>query len=92
MNNIADILLRKSSFGTPKVNEAEHFINYVVLNSIPKSLKFHEIREAVQNDQILTRICDVIINNWWRFYKDNNHIKSYYVLRKKLIFGDGVIL
>ena len=92
MNNIADILLRKSSFDTPKVNEAGHFINYIVLNSIPKSLKFHEIREAIQNDQILTRICDVIINNRWRFYKNDMHIKSYYVLRKKLIFGDGVIL
>ena len=35
MNNIADILLRKPFFDTPKVNEAEHFVNYVVLNSIP---------------------------------------------------------
>ena len=41
MNNIADILSRKPFFDTPKVNEAEHFVNYVVLNSAPKTLKFH---------------------------------------------------
>ena len=28
INNIADILLRKSFFDTHKVNEAEHFVNY----------------------------------------------------------------
>ena len=27
MNNIADILSRKLFFDTPKVNEAEHFVN-----------------------------------------------------------------
>ena len=46
LNNIADILSRKPFFDTPKVNEAEHFVNYVVSNSIPKTLTFHEIREA----------------------------------------------
>ena len=28
INNIADILLRKSFFDTHKVNEAEHFVKY----------------------------------------------------------------
>ena len=46
MNNIADILSRMPFFGTPKVNEAEDFVNNVVSNSIPKTFKFHEIREA----------------------------------------------
>ena len=50
MNNIPDILSRESFFGTPKVNEAEHFVNYVVSNSIRKTLKFHEIQETTQTD------------------------------------------
>ena len=58
----------------------------------PKTLKFHEIREATQNDQIFTKVCDAAINNRWRFYKNNIHMKCYYVLRKELIFHDGVIL
>ena len=39
MNNIADILSRKPFFDTPKVNEAEYFVNYVVSSTIPKNLK-----------------------------------------------------
>ena len=55
-------------------------------------MTFHEIREATQNDQILAKVCDVITNNRWRSYKNDIHIKPYYVLRKELIFHDGVIL
>ena len=62
MNNIA-ILSRKPFFDTPRVNAAEHFVNYVVSNSVPKALKFHEIREATQNNQILIKICGAINNN-----------------------------
>ena len=46
LNNIADVLSRKPFFDTTKINEAEHFVNYTVSNSIPKTLTFHEIREA----------------------------------------------
>ena len=46
LNNIADILSRRPFFDTLKVNEAEHFVNYVVSKSIPKTLTFHEIRDA----------------------------------------------
>ena len=74
LTNIADILSRKPFFDTPKVNEAEHFVNYVVSNSISKTLTFHEIREATQNDQILAKVCDVINSNRWRFYKNDIHI------------------
>ena len=77
MKNIADILSRKPSFDTPKVNEAEHFVNYVVSNSLPTTLKL---------------VCDVINNNRWRFYKNNIHMKPYYVLRKELTSHEGVIL
>ena len=69
MNNIADVLSRILFFGTPKVNEAEHFVNNVVSNSIPKTLKFHEIREASQNDEILIKVSDTINNNRWSFIK-----------------------
>ena len=55
-------------------------------------MKFQEIREATQNDQILIKVCDAINNNRWRFYKNDINIKPYYVLRKELIFHDGVIL
>ena len=37
MNNISDILSRKPFFDTPKANEAEHFVNYVASNSLPKT-------------------------------------------------------
>ena len=67
LNNIADILSRKPFFDTPKVNEAEHFVNYVFSNSIPETLTFHEIREATKSDQILAKVCDAICNNRWRF-------------------------
>ena len=92
MNNIADILSRKPIFDTPKVSEAEHFVNYVVPNSIPKTLQFHEIRETTQNNQILTKVCNATINNRWRFYKNNMRMKPYHVLRKEFIFNDGVII
>ena len=42
--NIADILSRKPYFDPPKRNEAEHFINYVVTNAIPKTVTFTEIQ------------------------------------------------
>ena len=58
MNNIADILSESNFFVTPKENEAEHLVNYVVSNSIRKTLKVYEIREAIQNDQIPTEVCD----------------------------------
>ena len=45
-----------------------------------KTLKFHEIREAIQNDQILIKVCDAIINNRWRLYKNDIHLKPYYIL------------
>ena len=54
MNNIADVLLRKQFFNTPRVTKAEHFVNFVVSNSVPKTLKFHKSREATQIDVILT--------------------------------------
>ena len=92
LNNIADILSRKPFFDIPKVNETEHFVNYVVSNSTPKTLTYHEIREATQNEQILAKVCDAINNNRWKFYKNDIHVKQYYVLRKELIFHDGVIL
>ena len=38
INNTADILSRAPFFDTPKVNEAEHFVNYIVSNSKPKTL------------------------------------------------------
>ena len=63
MNNIADILSRKPFFDTSKVNGAKHFVNYVISNSIPKTLKFHEIRETTQSDQIQTKVRDAINNN-----------------------------
>ena len=44
MNNIADILSRKPFFDKPKVNEAEHFVNYITSNFITKTLKFHPIQ------------------------------------------------
>ena len=62
LNNIADILSRRPFFVTLKLNEAEHFVNYVVSKSIRKTLTFHEIREATQNDQILVKVCDAINN------------------------------
>ena len=92
LNNIADILSGKPFFDTPTVNEAEHFVNYVVSNSMPKTLTFHEIREATQNNHILGKVCDAINNNRWRFYENDIHVKPYYVLRKELVFHDGVIL
>ena len=92
LNNIANILPRKPFFDTPKVNEAEHFVNYVVSNSISKTLTFHEIREATQNGQILAKVCHSINNNRWRFYKNDIHMKPYYILRKELVFHGGVIL
>ena len=92
LNNIADILSRKPFFDPPNINEGEHFVSYVVSKSIPKTLTFHEIREATQNDQILAKVCDAINNNQWRFYKNDIHMKPYYVLQKELIFRDGVIL
>ena len=79
MNNIADILSRKQFFDTLKVSEVEHFVNYVVSNSIPKTLQFHETRETTQNNQILTKVCNAIINNRWRFYKNNMRMIPYYV-------------
>ena len=69
LSNVADILLRKSFFDTPKVNEAEHFVNHVVSNSIPKAYAFHDIQEATQNDKILAKVCDAMKNNRWRFIK-----------------------
>ena len=54
MNNIADVLLRKQFFNTPRVTKAEHFVDLVVSNSVPKTLKFHKSREATQNDVIFT--------------------------------------
>ena len=54
--------------------------------------KFREIREVTQNDEILTKVCDAINNNRWRFYKNDIHMKPYYVLRKELIFHEGVSL
>ena len=69
LNNIAEILSRQPFFETTDVNEGENFVNYVVSNSIPKILAFHEFREATQNDQILAKVCDAISNNQWRFYK-----------------------
>ena len=55
-------------------------------------MKCHEVREATQNDEILTMVCDAINNNRWKFYKNDIHMKPYYVLRKELIVYDGVIL
>ena len=60
INNAADILTKIPLFKAPGVTEAEHFVNYVLSNSIPKTLKLHEIREATQNDQIYTKVCDAI--------------------------------
>ena len=37
--SIADILSRKPFFDTPKVNEAKHFVNYVVSDSKPKTTR-----------------------------------------------------
>ena len=91
MNNIAYISLRKPFFDTPKVNGAEHFVNYVVSIFVPKNLKFYQIREATQNDKILTKVCDAISNNRWRFYNKDIHITPYYVLLKELIFHDDEI-
>ena len=55
-------------------------------------MKLHEIREATQNDEVLTKVCDAITNNWWRFYKSDIHMKGYDVLRKELNFHDDVII
>ena len=41
---------------------------------------------------ILTKVGDAINNNRWRFYKNDIHMKPYYVLRKELVFHDGIIL
>ena len=43
MNHIADILSRKPFFHTPKVNKAEHIVDYVVLSSVLTVFIFHEI-------------------------------------------------
>ena len=75
LNNIADILSRKPFFDPPNINEAAHFVSYVVSKSIPKTMTFHKIREATQNDQILAKVCDTINNNQWRFYKNDIHLK-----------------
>ena len=91
MKNIADILSESHFFNTPKKHEAEHSVNYIVSNSIPKTLKFYEIQEATQSDQILTEVCDVKINNRWRFHKNDIHMKPYCILLKERIFHDSVI-
>ena len=60
---------------------------------IPKTLKFHEIWEVTQSDQILTKVPNAINNNRCRFYKNDIHIKSsYYILQKERVFHDSVIL
>ena len=69
LNNIADILSRKPFFDTTNVNEGELLVTYVVSNSIPKIMTFHECRGATQKDQILAKVCDPKSNNQWRFYK-----------------------
>ena len=55
-------------------------------------MKFHEIREATQNYQILTKVFDAMNNNRFRFYKNDIRMKPYQILRKKLIFHDAIIL
>ena len=92
INNAADILTKIPLFKAPGVTEAEHFVNYVLSNSIPKTLKLHEIREATQNDQIYTKVCDAIDNDRSRFCKNDIYMKPYYVLQKEPIFHDCVIL
>ena len=87
LNNAADILSRKPFFDTPKVNEAEYFVNYVVSNLIPKTLTCHEIREAIQNDQILAKVCDAINNNRWRFLQKRCSYESILRFTKGTYFS-----
>lgn len=80
MNSITGILTTVPFLYTPKVNAAEHFVIYVISSCIPKTLKFLEIRETTQNYQILTKVCDAIDKNQWKFYKNNIHLKPYNIL------------
>ena len=88
--NIADILSRKPVSKPPKVNQGEEFVNYIISNSIPKSILLEDIKAAYGSDPPLLQTMKYVKSGIWK--SSNSEIAQYYRLRNELTLVDGVLL
>ncbi len=89
--NASDVLSRSPlpATGEQLSNDAEHFINSIVYEAIPKSVTIEEIQENSRNDEIFKNVKEQIETEKW---SKNAEYKPYFLSRKELWIKDDIIL
>src|SRR5664279_1195566 len=72
----------------------EDYINFVIDNTVPKSMTAAEIRDATNADHTLQQIIKhVELNDWWCNSTADESIKPYFHVRDKLsVSPEGILL
>ena len=87
-DNPSDYLSRHSST-PPDDKTKEEYINFVIGNTIPKSVSLQETVVESLNDEELQSIIQAVTTNNWQKFKGN---RAYYHLRNELTHKNGLIL
>ena len=88
--NASDVLSRSPLPATDQLsNDAEHFVNSLIYDAIPKAVTIEEIQEASRNDELLSKIKEQIETEKW--LKEPAY-KPYYISRRELWISGDIIL
>ena len=88
--NASDVLSRSPLPATDQLsNDAEHFVNSLIYDAIPKAVTIEEIQEASRNDELLNKTKEQIETEKW--LKEPAY-KQYYILRRELWISGDIIL
>ena len=72
---------------------AEEYVNFIVDNTIPKSLTAADIRSATESDPVLQTVIQHMQNNDWHKSQNYAKIKPYFNVREELsLSSDGILL
>jgi hypothetical protein len=64
-------------------NQAELYVNFLVENTIPRSMTLPEVKDATRSDPVLTAVVEMIATGNWR-KADSPELKRFYLIRDEL--------
>ena len=87
-NNPADYISRHPVLKAPKFSAAEHYVNYVSENAVPKAMTLEEIRVETAVDPVLVKLQNALRSGNW----SDGDVKPYKKLRDEFSVKNGIVL
>ena len=71
---------------------ADEYVNFTVVNAVPKATILDEVEQATLNDNVLQQVVKVVSDGHWRSIQKfaDTKLRSFYKVRYELIVSPNV--